>query len=371
MTFALLHLDVDRMDRRVEPVAIEFPQHEMPGVMDFLAQAFHDALQSPGKKATDAIMKAFYEDDRVKRIFASLSYNFKQFEHVDEARQRVAMLFFETYVPQILTNGTTPQGVYKLVFALAHNVFRSIRKELNADANRLEQYDEAGDQSEVPTSSSMDAAMADDFLPALHRKIDMERAQNEIARRISLAAQVPLEDRSTNERFMAGIALGDEVKVSKFARRRKPMRNSEGSNELKNIKATLGCTNSDFALNLAIGLPTLSSYIYGRVQTVPEDVLQRARQLISGINPKTLERRKWLSTVPMVDVYDDWAKALGIHLLDPSEQDHRLSNLLGTNVTTVWRWRQPQTASSKAKPKLSDLVTYDALIEAQTKRKKR
>jgi len=359
------------MDRRVEPVPIDFPPHEMPGAMDLLAQAFLNALQAPGEKSTSDILKAFYEDDRVKRIFASLSYSFKQFEHVEEARQRVAMLFFETYVPQILTNGTTPQGVYKLVFALSHNVFRSIRKEINADQNRLEQYDEVGDQSEAPTSSSMDAAMADDFLPALHRKIDMERAQNEIARRISLAAQVPLEDRGTNERFIAGITLGDEVKVTKFARRRKPPRSTEGAEELKAIKEMLGCTNSEYAEQLSIGLPTLSSYIYGRVQTVPEDVIQRARQLINDLNPTTLVRRKWLSTASMVDVYRDWAKSLHIHLLDPSEQDSRLSKLLGTNITTVWRWRQPQTTTSRAKPKLSDLIAYDALIDAQTKRKKR
>lgn len=90
---------------------------------DTLGHAFVAARAGKRRDGAATILNAFYVDDRVRRMFVQLAFQFRQVDYADEARQRVALLFFDTYVPQILTNGTPPQGVYSLVYALAMTYF--------------------------------------------------------------------------------------------------------------------------------------------------------------------------------------------------------------------------------------------------------
>lgn len=333
---------------------------------DVLGHAFVAARSGHHRDGPAAILDAFYADDRVRRMFVQLAYQFRQVEYIDEARQRVALLFFDTYVPQILTNGTPPQGVYSLVYALAMNVFRSIRKENSADEHRHESYDSSEDGSaEDARQVHLSPSLADDFLPALHSRIDMERAQNEIARRLQQAAGVGLSDRTSNERVLPGISIGSPVEVKAPARRRRNALTSEFSKELNDIKTKLGITNQDFADGLGIGLPTLASYLYARVQTVPDKVMAAARDMIKSSDPHAIKTRQWLDSTPMSSILDAWATSLGIETLDKPKQDQVLAELFGCNVITVWRWR-----NKEAKPNVAVLIGYDATV-AQHKPKRK
>lgn len=324
---------------------------------DLLGHSFLAVKAGIHPKGQAAILDAFYLDDRVRRMFVQLGFQFRQVDASDEARQRVALMFFEVYVPKILSNDTTPQGVYSLVYALAMNVYRSIRKEINADEVRHESYDAVDEASDDVRPAQLDPSLAEDFLPALHSKIDMERAQTEIARRLALASAVPLSDRRSDERVLAGIAIGDPVKVVPPARRRRNALTSAFARELNDIKIALGITNADFAKDLGIGLPTLASYLYARVQTVPDRVMETAREMLQSANPKTIETRRWLDTATMPDIVNAWCAKLSISKFDDAKKDHRLSEILGCNVITVWRWR-----TDGAKPKVSVLMVYDSSI---------
>lgn len=325
---------------------------------DTLGHAFVAARAGKRRDGAATILNAFYVDDRVRRMFVQLAFQFRQVDYADEARQRVALLFFDTYVPQILTNGTPPQGVYSLVYALAMNVFRSIRKENSADEHRHESYDSTEDgSSDDARQAHLAPSLAEDFLPALHSRIDMERAQTEIARRLQLAAGVGLSDRTANERILPGISIGSPVEVKAPARRRRNPLTTDFAKELNDIKTKLGITNQDFADGLGIGLPTLASYLYARVQSVPDRVMSAARDMLKSSDPQSIKTRGWLDTTPMSDILDAWGTALGIDHLDKPKQDQLLADIFGCNVITVWRWR-----NKNAKPNMTVLTSYEQVV---------
>lgn len=332
---------------------------------DVLGHSFVAARSGSIPNGVSAILEAFYVDDRVRRMFVQLAYEFRQVDYSDEARQRVALLFFDTYVPKILSNGTAPQGVYSLVYALAMNVFRSIRKENNTDEHRRESYDAIDDGSEDARQGQLDPSLIEDFLPSLHSKIDMQRAQTEIARRLQRASDVPLTDRTSDERILSGITIAEPVKVIPPPRRRRNALTSEYAKELNEIKGVLGITNQDFADSLGIGLPTLASYLYARVQTVPDKVMATARDMLKAADPELIKTRQWLDSNPMPTILDAWCTKIGVPTADAAKQDQALAEIFGCNVITVWRWR-----NQDAKPKVAVLMTYDAMI-AQRASKKR
>jgi hypothetical protein len=78
--------------------------------------------------------------------------------------------------------------------------------------------------------------------------------------------------------------------------------------ELVQICADLQMRNQDFAAALGIGLPRLSSYIYGRTASVPADIMTAARKLRDE-EPEAMARREMFNR-PMSDILGRWANDL-------------------------------------------------------------
>jgi len=102
---------------------------------------------------------------------------------------------------------------------------------------------------------------------------------------------------------------------------------------------------------LDIGLPRLSSYIYGRTASVPQDVMKTARQLLvkNGRMSKKIHEN---FSRPMSDILNEWAQKLG------TRSDTHLASLLGVVNMTINRWKKNET-----RPDLSALKRYDRIVE--------
>jgi len=329
------------------------------------AAAFQMARTTGQRTAHDAVLRGFYDDRRVLRIFRSIAYKDRLQSYVDEARQRVALLFYERFLPQMLASQDAPENVYKLVYALAFNVFRSILKEINLSSKRdVSIEDSVADDSDPSASVLIEITLPSlgETIDMTEERIDRERAQGELARRLATASAVRLLDRAATVMLAPQVQIGTPVAV-KAPRRRHKVPSSVYGKELATIKQNLGLTNQEFADRLGVGLPTLASYIYARVHTVPEDVLTTARAIHAATPQADLEIKRRMESNLMPQILDEWGALLG--LIDPEDnkRDAVIAAHLGVNPITVWRWR-----TSETKPSVRVLVDYHGAITEIAKR---
>ncbi len=130
---------------------------------------------------------------------------------------------------------------------------------------------------------------------------------------------------------------------------------SADQQELVDIGTKLGLRNQDYAFALGIGLPRLSSYIYGRTASVPDDVMKKARALFAD-EPLRVERLKRFNR-PMSQILKDWEQRLN------PKNDEDLATMLGVTKMTIYRWRNDET-----KPDPTALARYEQWIDEYEKR---
>ncbi len=129
--------------------------------------------------------------------------------------------------------------------------------------------------------------------------------------------------------------------------------------ELVDIRQKLNLSQAQFAEELGIGVPRLSSYEYGRAGNIPDWVMTAARAL-SASNGETQESvRNKYEGLEMPVVLASWAKALDV----PYEDNNRLAALLGTSVSTLTRWKK-----KLSRPSLHSLVFHEHMVD-QAKKK--
>ncbi|WP_297472971.1 helix-turn-helix transcriptional regulator [Ferrovum sp.] len=131
--------------------------------------------------------------------------------------------------------------------------------------------------------------------------------------------------------------------------------------ELRHIRETLGYSQAVMAQRLGIGVPTYSSYEYGRTESVPEHIMVLAREelAIEKAQINTL-RKKY--DMPMVQIIHRWSAMAGID----QNSNQEVASLCGVSIPTVSRWRNNQI-----KPDLYALVRYEQnVIDRVSIRKK-
>ena len=131
----------------------------------------------------------------------------------------------------------------------------------------------------------------------------------------------------------------------------KPTRDlSKDQQELVDIIDKLEMRKQDFAAHLGIGLPRLSSYIYGQTVSVPPAVMNKARLLYAEQGP-SLAAVKQQFDKPMSEFIDEWAERLG------TNTQEKLAKLLGVTTMTIHRWR-----IGEVRPDLTALVRYTGQV---------
>ncbi|MBI5330099.1 MAG: hypothetical protein HZB71_05740 [Betaproteobacteria bacterium] len=150
-----------------------------------------------------------------------------------------------------------------------------------------------------------------------------------------------------------GARLPDVEKQSRTPRVHRPI-----AQELVDIRKSLGMTHAEFAEALGIGMPRLSSYIYGDT-TVPDWVVNLAREMAeNGGNALDSARMKYES-VPMSKILAGWAEELGV----PYENSQELASLLGASKATVTRWK-----NDLIHPRLSSVLRYEQMVKEAKKK---
>lgn len=129
--------------------------------------------------------------------------------------------------------------------------------------------------------------------------------------------------------------------------------------ELVNIRLKIGLSQAQFAEELGIGVPRLSSYEYGRAGSIPEWVMTAARELVANNGEAQESIRKKYEELEMPVILATWAKALGV----PHEDNGQLAALLGTSVSTLTGWKNKLT-----RPSLHSLAFHEHMVD-QAKKK--
>ena len=314
---------------------------------DILAAAFAQ-YQADSTAPSDFVLNAFYRDTRVRRIVESNVRTFKIIDLKEEVWQRLAELFWEKLLRLLVSQPNDPDNVYKAVFAGAKFVSMSIKKEKSRDEERLISTDIADDEDMISVVDEHVRAKSDDFTDLVNAKIDQEYAGMELMKRLTL---------KPDHHVFPMVEIVEARAPVVVKKRPKPVKtDGSAADELASIRAKLGIKNSEFARKLGIGLPTLSSYLYRRVQRVPENIMSLARGLVSD-GPTDHDRSvAMFADKPMSEIVARWERIMDI-VGDPTA-DKLIGGVLDVDQITVWRWR-----NNKTQPSIEEIAAFDRTIK--------
>jgi transcriptional regulator with XRE-family HTH domain len=127
--------------------------------------------------------------------------------------------------------------------------------------------------------------------------------------------------------------------------------------KLSAILKDLGWTMRQFADELGIGMPRLSSYLHGTTD-VPEHILNLAvalyNQELVGLKKSKAQFEQWSMRV----ILERWAKEAGIHV----EDNKQLGAIIGVSESTISRWKHQVT-----RPSLQSIERYNSIVENYAK----
>ncbi|MCE0755678.1 hypothetical protein LU683_22620 [Pseudomonas asiatica] len=310
-------------------------------------------------------------DERVRKICrVKLRQNKCELTDFDEVMQRTLEVFFGSMLAKI----EDQDAVYAVVYAVAHNVSREVlrdRQKLLINHRSIEDMQEKGeeleqvgfaDQVEVDHDRDIDTEAATiKMAAALKRVINGE--QTVASSGIYAMDQDPMvrlvQPKPSDEEHETDTTSQTKPADASTKRPRGGSRAelSADQQELVKIGSDLGLRNQDYAFALGIGLPRLSSYIYGRTASVPDEVMEKARGLLAE-EPHRRERLKRFDR-DMSVILTDWMKRLG------TNDDEDMGTTLGVTKMTIYRWRNNET-----KPDATALARYEQRIDYEIRMRK-
>lgn len=318
------------------------------------------------------IAYAMDKDERVRKICrVKAKQNGCALNDHEEVMQRTMEVFFQSQLAKIVDLDAT----YAVVYAVANHVSREVfrdRLKLVANHCSIEDMRERGEeilqptlfeQDEIDHDRDIDTQTATQRMAeALQRVISGEQTvtnsgifkieQDPMVRLVE--AQPEAEDSAETE-LAARQRNGGHLSAKNRPREAGRTTLSPDQQELVDIGDAMGLRNQDFAFALGIGLPRLSSYIYGRTASVPDDVMQKARTLRKEESHR-VDRLKRFNR-PMSEILSEWEARLN------SENEEALAAQLGVTKMTIYRWRNDET-----KPDPTALARYEQWIEEYEKR---
>ena len=320
-------------------------------------------LASGKRDAThiDKLAKSLFNDARVRKICRLRALkNGVDIEGVDDVLQRVMEVFFG----KMLAKLRTADAVYAVVYAIADNVSKEVGRESSAlifNHDSIEEMKEKGEELDgagLADYEEEDSDLRTDTRLAIER---MSSAWKKV-----LTGELTLSNHGVftlDTNPMVSLVAPQNVVVPP----QKPRPAGKGGSraelsaeqdELVSICKEMGLRNQDFAVMLNIGLPRLSSYIYGRTASVDADVMTRARELLAE-HKRTSKVHKAKFGRKMSEILKDWEKRLGV----TTPGDSEIAALLNVTPMTINRWRNNAT-----QPDQTALVRYDQYVDTLARR---
>jgi hypothetical protein len=313
-------------------------------------------------------------DERVRKICrVKLRQNKCELSDFEEVLQRTLEVFFGSMLAKI----EDQDAVYAVVYAVAHNVSREVlrdRQKLMINHRSIEDMQEKGEELEQ-------VGLAEQVEVDHDRDIDTEAATIKMAAALKrvingeqtvASSGIYAMDQDPMVRLVQPQSTDDQENDTDTSSRAKPAdagvkRPRGGSRaelsvdqqELVKIGSDLGLRNQDYAFALGIGLPRLSSYIYGRTASVPMEVMEKARSLLAE-EPHRRERLLRFDR-DMNVILAEWMTRLSID----DEKDEDMATILGVTKMTIYRWRNNET-----KPDATALARYEQRIDYEIRMRK-
>lgn len=307
--------------------------------------------EAGGAKGAELLAHSFYRDSRVRKIIGSvvassgLSFAFRD----DLLQETYSVL--QGYVGS--GRVTNPSGIYSLVYASAFNCARTIRnQEAKNGANVVLPTDD--DDGGTRAHDIVDESTSSDRGDA----VDIIRARNKIACILKAKQSENMQQHPLIANAEPLIRVANPVQNSPKAPARQL---SPAQQELSSIIADLGYKHEEFASDIGIGMSRLASYLYGRTTTVPDHIMDRARELKTQASP-VVERWKKAYDKPMPEIIAAWEKALGL-TVGAKGNDDIIAAVLEVNPVTVYRWRKQDTS-----PQMHSIAKMDGRIRAEVQR---
>jgi hypothetical protein len=310
----------------------------------------------------DRFSRAMFVDERVRKICRVRALKSgADLRDVEEVLQRVMIVFFGSQLPKM----REANAIYAVIYSIASNVSREVVRDsqvLTYNHDSIEDMRDRGleleqvglvesteqDRDQLIDSKIAAAKLARAFTKLQNGETKLTKHGVFNADYDPLIEQVP----PSKESLDASI---DVATLPRAPRAKRPgavnrdTKLSVDQSELVAIIDQLGMQNQDFAAALGIGLPRLSSYIYGRTATVPDDIMKAARDLRDE-DPEAKAKRERFRK-PMSEIINDWQELLEI------DSDKDLADSLGVTKMTIFRWRNDQT-----KPDVTALVRYEQMV---------
>lgn len=317
----------------------------------------------PDKIDTDRIIRAIFEDPRVDRIVATNAVKYGVLGDKPELKQSLAIIFFEKY---LLREGAlsleTSNDVYSLTYKIAENLARTQSRQfgkgnIELDDHGLSDESDSFRENMLLALDHCEELVDSGFEDRCIAKVDQALAQQEFA---DLMQQQGHSMTST----IPGVRIAGTLKVKTKTKREslgKAAFVSDDHKELRAIREKLGISLGDMRKQLMIPLSTLQSYVYGKTDTVPADVMERARALLKD------ERNVWRMNLiqkfdrPINEILAEWQAKLGS---DGDDFVRDIARFALVNPITVLRW-----IKNENRPGVDVLEACDRAIELEMQRR--
>ena len=365
-----------------ESVAVLVPQDdpelkavlaEIAGSRSELENMIAEYILAPYENKTriDKLARVMFNDARVRKICRLRALkNGVDIEEADDVLQRTMEVFFS----KMLKKMRSSDAVYAVVYSIANNVSKEVTREaysLITGHDSIDAMRENGEDlrvSDIAGQEEQDQeALVDTRIVKDKQSLAYKRVLQGVGILENTGVYDPKKDVVPLFGFVqpktpgaepvlpplpdAGPPKGRGSKKDKPEAEQKPRDLSADQKELVDIIAKLEVRNQDFAVLLGIGLPRLSSYIYGRTASVPKDVMDRAREILKEQSKTNSDLRNRFSG-EMSDILNEWRKTL------EAETNEEIANYLGVTTMTIHRWNNNET-----RPDLTALVRYNTTVE--------
>lgn len=114
--------------------------------------------------------------------------------------------------------------------------------------------------------------------------------------------------------------------------RNKKTRRLKPNQELLRIRHAVGMTRADMAASMGIPLGRYAGYESGKIQSVPDDIYNRANLVYSNMGHRTRLTNE-IAELPMSEIIQKWCRMLGC-------SETEAADYLGVSLRTLRRWKE-------------------------------
>jgi len=137
--------------------------------------------------------------------------------------------------------------------------------------------------------------------------------------------------------------------------RSKKKRMTSEQKEFAEIRQKIGLSQLRFAAALGIKRDRVVNIENGRIQHIPNDEMEAARELL--VDQSRLEQVDRFTQIPMARLLKNWSDKLGIEYESSYHYDRTISDLLGLHPNTIYHWRR-----GSVRPELETLLELDRTV---------